>query len=75
MKMLLKNALGFAHFQHSDQSFKLWVRKSEDTTAFCSYCQRKIDVTEDEENTLNEHAGLAAFEDKAKPQVKNHFYR
>ena len=26
-------------------NFKLWVRKSDDKTAFCSNCRKKIDVT------------------------------
>ena len=25
-------------------NFKLWVRKSDDKTAFCSNCRKKIDV-------------------------------
>ena len=36
------------HFQDywlADPNFKLWLRKSDERTAFCSNCQRKIDVT------------------------------
>ena len=36
------------HFQDywlTDPSFKLWEKKSDDKTAFCSYCPKNIDVT------------------------------
>ena len=57
------------HFQDYwliDASFKLWVRKSDDKTAFCSYCQKKIDVTNGGESAPKWHAGLAPFKDKGK---------
>ena len=41
------------HFQDYwliDASFKLWVRKSNNKAGFCSYCQKKIDVTNDGES-------------------------
>ena len=50
----------------TDRNFKFWVRKSDDKTAFCSYCQKKIDVTNDGEGALKRHAGFASFEDKGK---------
>ena len=57
------------HFQDywlTDPNLKLWVRKSDDKTAFCSYCQIKIDVTNSGESALKRHAGLAPSEDKGK---------
>ena len=57
------------HFQDywlTDPNVKLWVRKSDDKTAFCSYCQKKIDVTKDGEGALKRHAVFAPFEDKGK---------
>ena len=57
------------HFQDywlTDPSFKLWIRKSFDKTAFCSYCQKKSDVTNGGESALKRHAGLAPFEHKGK---------
>ena len=50
----------------TDRNFKFWVRKSDDKTAFCSYCQKKIDVTKDGEGALKRHAVFAPFEDKGK---------
>ena len=61
------------HFQDywlTDPSFKLWVRKSDDKTPFCSSCQKKFDVTDGGESGLKRHAGLAPFEDKDKNQDK-----
>ena len=57
------------HFQDywlTDPSFKLWVRKSFDKTAFCSYCQKKSDVTNGGESALKRHARLVPFEHKGK---------
>ena len=57
------------HFQDywlTDPSFKLWLRKSFDKTAFCSYCQKRSDVTNGGESALKRHAGLAPFEHKGK---------
>ena len=57
------------HFQDywlTDRSFKLWVRKSGEKTAFCSCCRKKIDVTNGGEGALKRHAGLTPFEDKGK---------
>ena len=52
------------HFQDywlTDPNVKLWVRKSDDKTAFCSYCQKKIDMTNGGESA---HARLTPFEGK-----------
>ena len=57
------------HFQDywlTDPSFKLWERKSDDKTAFCSYCPKNIDVTNGGESAFKRHAGLAPFEDRGK---------
>ena len=43
------------HFQDywlTDPSLKLWVRKSDDKTAFCSYCQKQTDVIYGGESAL-----------------------
>ena len=57
------------HFQDywlTDPSFKLWVRKSDHKTAFRSYCQKKIYVTNGGEGELKQHTGLSLFEYKGK---------
>ena len=57
------------HLQDSwlaDPSSKLLVRKSGDKTTFCSYCQKKIDMTNDGESPLKRHTGLVPSENKGK---------
>ena len=69
IKNVIKKCLEILIFQDywlTDPSFKLWLRKCDDKTAFCSYCQKKIDVSNGGESVLKQHAGLAPFKDKGK---------
>ena len=44
----------FQDYWLTDPSFKLWVRKSDNKTTFCSYYQNKIDVIKVERVHLND---------------------
>ena len=63
----------FQDYLLTDPSFKLWVRKSDDKTAICSYSRKKRYVTNGGRITLKQHAGLVPFEGKDKnPKLRTH---
>ena len=65
--------ISFQDYWLTDPSFKLWVRKSDDKTAICSYRRKKRYVTNGGKITLKRHAGLVPFEGKGKnPKLRTH---